>query len=284
MNALLQAALQEFHPTAANEVRQAQGGRHRRLPFQGGLRNQLCVGVAITPLLCRWPQPCRSDPTWYLCSMKSTVVIADDHPIVLAGICNFIDRNPEFEIIGLAQTPLALIRLMQSREPDIVICDYSMPCEDGVGDGLKLISYLNRNFQKARILIFTMLSSSAIVEEMYRAGASGVVRKSGDLRELRSALIMLAAQQEYRSSNLPAQNLALAEGGGVSVASLSPREFEVIRLYVNGLGVGDIAKRLNRSSRTVSSQKVNAMRKLGVDTDQKLVALCLKSSLIGWGL
>lgn len=214
-----------------------------------------------------------------LSPMKTTIVIADDHPIVLAGIRDLIDRSPEFEVIGQAQTPVALMQLLRLRQPDIVISDYNMPDDDELGDGIKLISYLTRHFPAIRLLILTMVSSPAIIAEMYRAGASGVVRKSGDLRELNAALIALAAQRQYRSPDLPAHGALPAAGDASATASLSPRELEVIRLFASGLSVGDIAKRLNRSSKTVSTQKVNAMRKLGAETDQELIAFCLKSSL-----
>lgn len=213
--------------------------------------------------------------------MKTTIVIADDHPIVLAGIRDLIDRNPEFEVIGQAQTPAALMKLVQACEPDIVISDYNMPGDDDLGDGIKLISHLVRRFPSVRVLILTMVSSPTIVAEMYRAGASGVVRKSGDLRELSTALAALAAQRQYRSLDLPIDGALPAAGSASPLESLSPRELEVIRLFSSGSSVGDIAKRLNRSSKTVSTQKINAMRKLGVQTDQELVTFCLKSSLFG---
>jgi two-component system capsular synthesis response regulator RcsB len=60
---------------------------------------------------------------------------------------------------------------------------------------------------------------------------------------------------------------------------LSPREFEVLRLFANGHSVGDIARLLNRSTKTVSTQKVSAMRKLGTRTDQELISFCLASDL-----
>lgn len=211
--------------------------------------------------------------------MKTKIVIADDHPIVLAGIRDVIDRDRRLELVGQAQSPAALVELMQTLAPDIVISDYNMPGDDALGDGIKLISYLQRNFPATQVLILTMVSNPSIIAEMYRAGASGVVRKSGDLKELNVALSALLAQRVYRSPDLPRED-ALPEAGDASSASLlSPREFEVIRLFASGQSVGDIARRLNRSSKTVSTQKVNAMRKLGAKTDQELITFCLASDL-----
>ncbi|MGX9191303.1 response regulator [Stenotrophomonas sp. Ker107b] len=211
--------------------------------------------------------------------MQTKIVIADDHPIVLAGIRDVIERDPRLQVVGQAQNPTALVELMQTLGPDIVITDYNMPGDDTLGDGIKLISYLDRNFPDTRILILTMVSNPSIIAEMYRAGASGVVRKSGDLKELNVALASLLAQRIYRSPDLPREDALPATGDASSASLLSPREFEVIRLFANGQSVGDIARRLNRSSKTVSTQKVSAMRKLGAKTDQELITFCLASDL-----
>jgi two-component system capsular synthesis response regulator RcsB len=211
--------------------------------------------------------------------MKTRIVIADDHPIVLAGIREVIDRDSRFELVGQAQSPESLVELLHAHAPDIVITDYNMPGDDALGDGIKLISYLQRNFPDSKVLMLTMVSNPSIIAAMYRAGASGVVRKSGDLKELSVALGALLAQRIYRSPELP-RDEALPEAGDTpAAAQLSPREFEVIRLFASGLSVGDIAKRLNRSSKTVSTQKISAMRKLGTKTDQDLITFCVESEL-----
>jgi len=213
--------------------------------------------------------------------LKTKIVIADDHPIVLAGIADLVDRDPRFQVVGQAQDPAGLVDLAQQHAPDIIITDYSMPGDERMGDGIKLISYLTRNFPDTRVLILTMVSNPSIVAEMYRAGASGVVRKSGNLNELDGALTSLLAQRIYRSPELPREEMVPEAGEPTSAATLSPREFEVIRLFASGQSVGDIARALNRSSKTVSTQKISAMRKLGTRTDQELVAFCLESGLFG---
>lgn len=211
--------------------------------------------------------------------MNAKIVIADDHPIVLAGIRDIIDRDPRFNVVGQAQNPAQLVELLQSQSPEIVISDYNMPGDDALGDGIKLISYLQRNFPDCKVLILTMVSNPSIISAMYRAGASGVVRKSGDLKELQVALSSLLAQRVYRSPLLAMEEAVPAAGDAPVATSLSPREFEVIRLFAGGFSVGDIAKRLNRSSKTVSTQKVSAMRKLGTKTDHELISYCIDSGL-----
>lgn len=211
--------------------------------------------------------------------MKTQIVIADDHPIVLAGIRDVIDRDPSLQVVGQAQTPAALVELARTLSPAIIITDYNMPGDDTLGDGIKLISYLRRNFPDTQVLILTMVSNPSLITEMYRAGASGVVRKSGDLQELIVALIALRAQRIYRSPELPREQATPEAGEAASTAALSPREFEVIRLFAGGMTVNDIAKLLNRSSKTVSAQKISGMRKLGTKSDQDLISYCLESDL-----
>ena len=212
-------------------------------------------------------------------SRRSKIVIADDHPIVLAGIRELIASDPRFEIVGQAHTPAELVALVHEHVPQIVVTDYNMPGEAALGDGIRLISHLRRHFPGSRLLILTMISNPSIIDAMYRAGASGVVRKSGDLKELSVALSTLLTQR------------TLGDGKGRTVAAhpcrasvlsrLSPREVEVIRLFISGQSVGDIARHLNRSAKTVSSQKISAMHKLGTHTDQELISFCLESQLLG---
>ncbi len=209
--------------------------------------------------------------------MSSRLVIADDHPIVLAGIRDLIADDPRFAIVGQAQNPTELVEQMRSLAPDIVISDYNMPGDDPYGDGIKLISHLRRHFPRSKLLILTMISSPSIIDAMYRAGANGVVRKSGDLKELRVALSRLLTHRIHPPTPAPGHaHPAYAERAS-SLALLSPRELEVVRLFVNGLCVGEIARHLHRSSKTVSTQKISAMRKLGTDNDQQLISFCLES-------
>ncbi|WNH54216.1 response regulator transcription factor [Stenotrophomonas oahuensis] len=211
--------------------------------------------------------------------MKTPIVIADDHPIVLAGIRDVIDRDPGLTVVGQAQNPASLVVLARTLSPAIIITDYNMPGDESLGDGIKLISYLRRHFPDTQVLVLTMLSNPSIIVEMYRAGAAGVVRKSGDLKELIVAVQAVQAKRVYRSPELPVEQPLPDVGEAPSASALSPREFEVIRLFAQGLTVNDIAKQLSRSSKTVSTQKINAMRKLGTKSDQDLISYCLESDL-----
>jgi len=211
--------------------------------------------------------------------MTIRILIADDHPIVLAVIRDVLAGELDLDIVGEATDPAMLVELMESSRPDALITDFSMPGGDSFGDGIKLISFLCRRFPDTRLLVLTMVSNPSLVAGMYAAGAAGVVLKSHGLGSLVQALRVILAHRSYRPSGM----LPVAFGPPVDSdtvrARLSPRELEVIRLFTGGMAVGDIARQLQRSIKTVSTQKVSAMRKLGVSNDQELIEYCLQASL-----
>lgn len=209
------------------------------------------------------------------------VLLADDHPIVLMGVREMLERAGRFVIVGEAQSSSELVRLIEQHKPEVVITDYNMPGDEVYGDGVKLIEYLCRHYPQTRILILTMITNSLILSSLYDLGVAGVILKSGDLGEILVALNALSKQRIYRSPGMRSSTSVLASGDDVDgrISSLSVREFEVLRHFISGMTVGDIALRLNRSVKTVSAQKVSAMRKLGVDTDQALLTFCVKANV-----
>ncbi|WP_238927855.1 response regulator transcription factor [Achromobacter xylosoxidans] len=201
------------------------------------------------------------------------ILLADDHQVVILGVRNVLEGVARYHIVGEALSATELIRKARELTPDIIITDYNMPSEDGYGDGLALVQYLRRNFPRVRILIHTMISSPVIVASLYEEGVSGVLFKSGDLAEILTALGALENNQIYRSTPqaLAANHPGGAQDAATRIARLSPKELEVLRHFLSGTSVGDIARIMNRSVKTVSTHKVAAMRKLDVETDHELV-------------
>ncbi|CUR78599.1 Capsular synthesis regulator component B [Achromobacter xylosoxidans] len=201
------------------------------------------------------------------------ILLADDHQVVILGVRNVLEGVARYHIVGEALSATELIRKARELTPDIIITDYNMPSEDGYGDGLALVQYLRRNFPRVRILIHTMISSPVIVASLYEEGVSGVLFKSGDLAEILTALGALENNQIYRSTPqaLAANHPGGAQDAATRIARLSPKELEVLRHFLSGTSVGDIARIMNRSVKTVSTHKIAAMRKLDVETDHELV-------------
>ncbi|RBL80604.1 DNA-binding response regulator [Streptomyces cavourensis] len=201
------------------------------------------------------------------------ILLADDHQVVILGVRNALEGVAGYQIVGDATNAADLIRKARELAPDIIITDYNMPSDDGYGDGLALVQYLRRNFPAIRILIHTMITSPVIVASLYEEGVNGVLFKSRDLAEIQTALDTLKKNQIYRSSPqvFSAAYPGESQDAAARIARLSPKELEVLRHFLSGTSVGEIARIMNRSVKTVSTHKIAAMRKLDVETDHELV-------------
>lgn len=165
--------------------------------------------------------------------------------------------------------------------PDILITDYCMPGDSQYGDGVKLIEYVCRNFPRTRVLIFTMMSNPLILSKLYDVGVAGVVLKSGARNELLTALSTLRRGRVYRCSSPPSTHsvLSIDDELMARVATLSIKELEVLRDFVMGLNLSEIALKRNRSIKTISAQKISAMRKLNAENDQMLMTYCIQARM-----
>ncbi|KAB0491605.1 response regulator [Pseudomonas psychrophila] len=211
---------------------------------------------------------------------KLNVVIADDHPIVLLGLLELIERDGRFHVVGQAVGSEGLVQLLEKQAVDLIVTDFSMPAKSPYGDGLKLVEYLKRHYPSVRILVLTMISSPLILTRLHELGVAGIIQKRHLHNEIEVALNAIIQGMEYQNADATAKSLTdnllpLNE----RFATLSPKEHEILRLFVSGQSVTDIARGQNRSSKTISAQKISAMRKLEVTSDQDLITYCLESNI-----
>ncbi|WP_248750407.1 response regulator [Pseudomonas sp. MWU15-20650] len=208
------------------------------------------------------------------------VVIADDHPIVLVGVRELIERDERFRVVGEAVSSYELVKLLESRPVDLVVTDFNMPGDSPYGDGLKLVEYLTRHFPSVRVLVLTMISNPLILTRLQELGVLAVIQKNQLHNEIQAALKAIARGNPIRN-NGPQPTSVMDDGADLDerFTRLSPKEHEILRLFVSGQSVNEIARGLNRSAKTISTQKVSAMRKLEVSSDQDLLAYCIERHL-----
>ncbi|AKJ98470.1 response regulator transcription factor [Pseudomonas sp. MS646] len=208
------------------------------------------------------------------------IILADDHPVVLAGIEMTLVQLG-FAIVATARNPDELIQHLQRTPCDLVISDYSMP--DGqFPDGLALMGYLKRHHHGCPLIVITMLRNTSVLQALLNGGVNGLFDKRSPLRNLKRAILAVIQGQRYVcpgfAALVQAQPLAVAGPEAASV-SLSERELEVVRLFVRGMSGRQIAAQLNRSEKTISRQKRTAMDKLGLGHDGGLVEFARVSGL-----
>jgi two-component system capsular synthesis response regulator RcsB len=153
------------------------------------------------------------------------------------------------------------------------------------GDGMAMLSFLRRHHPELKIIVFTIIDNPAIVTEILKLGVGSVLNKAEDTGHLISAIHAVYAGATYISPHF--KSVAQYLGGNIATRSanhkLTRREAEVIRLYVSGMSVNDIASQLKRTKQTVSSQKTSAMRKLQISRDADLFRFAFETGLTSVG-
>ena len=206
------------------------------------------------------------------------VVIADDHPVVLAGVRMLLESQcADCQLVGEVHSGVALLALLANQSCDLVITDFSMPVEGESVDGLGMIGQLRERYPRLAIMVLTMSHNPALIKGMLKTGAHAVVEKTSMIKELMSAIQMVRTGRSYVSEGL---RLRLAEAHAKlstqdvhedsSSPLLSMREVEIMRMFTRGMTVTEIAKATSRSVKTISQQKRDAMRKLCIDSDSQL--------------
>ncbi|MDR6938048.1 MULTISPECIES: response regulator [unclassified Luteibacter] len=201
--------------------------------------------------------------------MVLRTIIADDHPVVLMGTRAALEGTGDIDVVGEAANGDQLVDLLATHPCDVVVTDFSMP-GGRHGDGLALIDLVRRRYPRLPIVVLTMVNNAAVLHTMRSRGALGLCDKRAPLKEVAVAVRQAAAGRAFLSDTIRRQFDAAGVHDTSEVARLSAREIEVVRLYVSGMSISQIAERLSRSVKTVSRQKRDAMRKLGIDHDSRL--------------
>ena len=201
------------------------------------------------------------------------VLIADDHKIVRDGLKRILGATTEVQVTAEAASGEEALALVKSQDFDVVMLDMSMP---GLS-GLDLIKRLRIEKPKLRILVLSMHGEQQYAARVLRAGAAGYLNKDSASEALLSAIRKIASG----GMHIPeAAAAGLISADKPAHAALSDREFEVLRLLVEGLGPTDIATRLHLSVKTVSTHKTRILEKLSLGSTAELVRYALEQKLV----
>jgi len=201
------------------------------------------------------------------------IVLADDHKIVRDGLKRILAAT-DLEVAAEAADGDELLKLVKTADYDVAVVDMSMP---GLS-GLALIKRLKSEKPKLRILVLSMHGESQYAARALKAGASGYLNKDSAAEQLVGAIRKLAAGGVH-IGEAAAASLVAAEKSPHE--ALSDREFEVLRLLVDGLGPTEIGERLHLSVKTVSTHKTRILEKLNLGSTAELVRYALEHKLVG---
>jgi two-component system capsular synthesis response regulator RcsB len=195
------------------------------------------------------------------------VAVADDHPVIRLGIEAKIADMPTFHLVGSASNSSELIALLDESSCDVLVTDYAMPGGE-YGDGLELLALLRERYPTIAIVVMTGMDRPSVVQAILTQGIENILSKADDMTHLTKVVQAAYAKRRYLSPAVAP--LLAAPKLGLTVATLSQREQEVLSLYLGGATINEIASRLERSKQSVSTQKVRGMAKLGFENDADL--------------
>ena len=192
------------------------------------------------------------------------VLMADDHPIVLAGLKALVQADPGLQIIGEARDGRTALRLALSQRPDVVVLDISMP----EMNGMEVARALLAEQPGCRILVLTVQEDRATLRQLLDLGVAGYLVKRSAADELLRAIHAVAAGGTYLDPAIAGKVVGGGSQGstrspGGPTVELSERETDVLRLIANGHSNKEISARLGISVKTIETYKARAMEKLG---------------------
>ncbi|WP_348748813.1 response regulator transcription factor [Pseudomonas rhodesiae] len=207
------------------------------------------------------------------------VIIADDHPIVRIGQRVVIEANGRCKVVGEADGPDQLLRLLATTPCDVLVTDFAMPGGQQA-DGYGLLSLLHRQYPTLPVILVTMFANIATLRASFAHGARAIVAKSASAKELPLAIKTVSAGQTFISECLRVQLVEAGPGDQSRQPQLSDKEREVVRMLASGMTVSQIAARVNRSVSTISKQKSTAMNRLCISTDVDLFAYARSCGMV----
>jgi two-component system, NarL family, invasion response regulator UvrY len=210
-------------------------------------------------------------------SARLTVLLVDDHAVVREGYRRLLEDSGRITVVGETGSAADAYQLFCNLAPDVVVMDIALPGVSGI-EGMRRILAHQPN---AHVLMFSMYEDSIFVRRALEAGAAGYLTKASAPRVLVEAIDAVAAGRRFLSPDV-AQTLALQPTNTQRATHdvLSAREFEVLKLLVDGCTLNDIAKQLGLNPKTVSNHQSSIKQKLRAETPTQLLRAAMRIGLM----
>ncbi|HEX2392238.1 MAG TPA: response regulator transcription factor [Solirubrobacterales bacterium] len=205
-----------------------------------------------------------------------TVVLADDHNVIRAGLRSMLETEPDLRVIGEAADAASAQKLVRDRRPDVLVLDLQMPGAEPASD----VPALREDAPGTEIVVLTMRSDPRKARDLLRAGAAAYVLKQAADRKLTEAIRIAAGGGSYVDPELGGE---MAKLEADPLDSLSERECELLRLVALGYTNREIGERLFLSMRAIEVNRAKLTEKLGIESRPDLVRFAIAQGLIDAG-
>jgi NarL family two-component system response regulator LiaR len=206
------------------------------------------------------------------------VFLADDHPVVRQGLRTFLDSRDGIEVVGEAGDGEAAVAAVEQLNPDVVLMDLVMP---GLG-GVAAIRRIREQIPDTRVIVLTSFTSDDQVIPAVQAGAAAYLLKDVEPTGLEAALRLVHEGEALLDPQIAGRVMeeVARPSPNADIASLTPRELEVLRLLGRGLSNRELADALVVSEKTVKTHVSNILMKLGVHDRTQAALLAVREGLV----
>ncbi len=211
------------------------------------------------------------------------ILIADDHDVMREGTRAVIERQPGWEVCGIACTGREAVAQAIQLQPDIVIMDMSMPDLNGLDAAVQI----KRRLPRTEILMFTAHETDELIREVFEVGVKSFIFKSQAHTYLIDAIQSLAQHKPFFTSKVSEtlfadilNRSAPHSNGSRTGQRLSAREREIVQLLSEGGSNKEVADTLGISVRTAETHRASILRKLGLDSTASLVRYAIRNKII----
>jgi len=212
------------------------------------------------------------------------IIMVDDHQIVRDGIKALIIDDENIEIIGEASNSVELFKLLQDKNPDIILLDISLPEISGI----EIAKRLTEEYPSVKTLMLSMYMSEEFITNSIEAGAKGYLPKTTTQKELLDAINAIYKGGEFYNNTVSdillksyiKKTQSKNKEEEAKSVNITKRELEILKLFAEGLTNKEIADKLFISIRTVESHKNNIMQKLELKTTVELVKYAIRNNII----
>ncbi len=219
--------------------------------------------------------------------MSIRVLVADDQALVRGGFRMILEAREDIDVVGEAENGAQAVELTRALQPDVVLMDVRMPEMDGVEATRRIV----RSGAAARVIILTTFDLDQYVYEAIRAGASGFLLKDVQPAQLVEAVRTIAAGDALLAPSVTRRLLdrfaetlpAPDDKPPPSLAALTSRELDILKLLASGLSNAELAERLVLSETTIKSHVSSILRKLHLRDRVQAVALAYQAGLVQTG-
>jgi two-component system, NarL family, nitrate/nitrite response regulator NarL len=200
-----------------------------------------------------------------------TVVIADDHPIVLKGVADLLESCGQVRVLATCQDGISAIEAVRNHAPDVAVLDLAMPG----ANGLKALESIKAEMPGTNVVLLTGQIAGDQIARALAAGAKAILLKDSALEELVSCVQAVADGRKWVSASLLEYEREFRANRGSIEQALTEREREIMRLVARGLSNKSVARRLELSEGTVKGHLHNIYRKTGTSNRTELAVLAL---------